>query len=339
MKRRVALFVLAAGLVGALVVVSGVVPIAASSGHFAVTEWFLHFAMKRSVATHAIGVEVPELDDDRLVTIGAGHYEHGCRYCHGAPGARMPRVPVAMTPHPPRLDDAANAYDAAELFYIVRHGVKFTGMPAWPAEGRDDEVWAVVAFLRAWPKLDDAGYRELIGAPSAASDAPAVVVEACARCHGIEGDGRSGIFPRLGGQREAYLRGSLEAYATGARASGIMAPIAAELTDEAIAAASKWYASRAGLSAADRGGPELVAAGAPDRLIGACRDCHDGDKHPAYPYLAGQSRAYLEQQLVLFRSGQRGGTGFAKVMKNAAAHALEDDEIHAVAEHYGSVTR
>ena len=47
------------GIVGALVVVSGLMPITASSGHWAVTEWFLHFTMRRSVATHSLGIHAP----------------------------------------------------------------------------------------------------------------------------------------------------------------------------------------------------------------------------------------------------------------------------------------
>ena len=95
MKRRwlirAVIAALALAALGAGVMFSGVIPVTASSGHWDITKWVLHTAMRRSVATHSMGITPPEgLDDEALVLLGAGHYEHGCRYCHGAVGTRMP---------------------------------------------------------------------------------------------------------------------------------------------------------------------------------------------------------------------------------------------------------
>ena len=53
-------------------------------------------------------------------------------------------------------------WNPEELLYLVKHGIKFTGMPAWTALQRDDEVWAVVAFLRALPGMDADDYARLV---------------------------------------------------------------------------------------------------------------------------------------------------------------------------------
>ncbi len=251
------------------VVASGVAPITASSGHWAVTEWILQFAMRRSVTTHALLGPPPPLtlDRDALVMQGAGHYEIGCRSCHGAPGQPvMPPVPGAMTPHPPALPPAVGTWDARELFYIVKHGVKFTGMPAWPALHRDDEIWAMVAFLRRMPSLDAEAYARMAGhAVANVSEvdpvaetrvgqgaAPDVVVQQCARCHGLDGLSRGiATLPRLAGQREQYLSNALSAYAAGRRFSGTMIPVAAALSPEARAAAARYFASLPAPPAAD----------------------------------------------------------------------------------------
>src|SRR5690606_66242 len=143
-----------------------------------------------------------------------GHYEAGCRPCHGAPDLpRMPRVPRAMLPPPPDLAIVVREYEPEELFPVVKHGTKFTGMPAWPSQVRDDEVGAVVAFLVQLPELDGAGYRRLVhgeGDPQStasssaaalsaaeplgvlvgAERAPRAVVASCGRCHGLDGLGR-----------------------------------------------------------------------------------------------------------------------------------------------------
>ena len=328
---------------------SGLIPIAASSGHWAITAWFLKFSMRRSVATHSIPISAPDdLDDPGLILRGAGHYETACRMCHGAPGSRrMPPVPHAMTPHPPVLTGPVLEMDDEELFYVVKHGVKFTGMPGWPSQQRDDEVWSMVAFLRTYPGLEEAEYASLVhGDEPSPPDVPEIVRDTCARCHGADGQGRiEGAFPRLAGQREAYLRLSLRAYADGERHSGIMEPIAASMTDAQIEAAAVWFSSqpsmRSGVGQPSPRGEVIATEVMPARNIPSCADCHGpGDtppRHEAYPILAGQDEAYLRQQLELFESGRRGGTRFSQIMQTAVAHDLRHDEVNAVAAYYAGL--
>lgn len=355
MKRWLRRAALAGGVLltlAALVVVTGIVPVRASSGHWPVTAFLLHFALQRSVATHSIGIPVPPLDDPRLVRMGAGHYHGGCAPCHAAPGERVPRIPQAMTPAPPDLSERAGEYDDAELFYIVKHGVKFTGMPAWPAQGRDDEVWAVVAFVRRLATMDRDEYLALV-APERppVAGAPEIVIARCARCHGADGlgeapDGRGeGAFPSLAGQRDGYLRGALRAYAHGDRHSGIMEPIARGLEHGEIDTIAAWYSSRAPLmpraSEPSGRGAEIAQRGILERRIPACADCHARERepaHPGYPVLAGQYPEYLVQQLELWTRGERGGSELAEIMQTVAAHGLRPDEIRAVSQYYASVS-
>ena len=117
-------------MVAAVMVISGVVPIYASSGHWRITAAFLDFAKTRSVSTHAWGIEAPPLDDEALVLRGAGQYESSCLPCHGGPARGLPPVMAAMTPSPPALTDRLTKWAPEELFSIVKHGIKFTGMPA-----------------------------------------------------------------------------------------------------------------------------------------------------------------------------------------------------------------
>ena len=145
-------FAVVAALGGFLFAASGIMPIKASSGHWPITAWLLNFTMRRSVITHSLGMNAPKLDDAALVAKGATHYEFGCRPCHGGPHLPQPVIAGHMTPHPPHLPPEIPKWQPEELFYIVKHGVKFTGMPAWPAQQRDDEVWAVVAFLLKIPQ-------------------------------------------------------------------------------------------------------------------------------------------------------------------------------------------
>lgn len=357
--------VLAVG--GFLVAASGIIPIKASSGHWAVTEWFLRFSMSRSTATHSLGTDVPGLDDPAMVLKGAGHYETGCRSCHGAPGTPRPVIAQAMTPKAPELAERIRESNPRKLFQVVKHGIKFTGMPAWPSQQRDDEVWAMVAFLMKYPELDDEGYRQLVhgdiapvppmqtmAPPDVGPAAPRAVAQTCARCHGVDGQGRGGeAFPKLAGQRREYLAEALDAYAKRARHSGIMEPVAAGLTEELIANLATYYAelspARMGVEAAVeaersrdelwRRGEELALRGIPEKRLPACVECH-GPKgtrtKPQYPSIAGLSAGYLELQLKLFKDGQRGGGPYAHVMQDVAER-LTDQDRRAAARYFETV--
>lgn len=353
---------------GFLIAASGIIPIKASSGHWAITRWFLSFSMHRSVTTHTIGMEVPPLDTPQLILKGAGHYDTGCRSCHGSPSLHSPRIPGEMTPEPPYLPPEIPKWEPEELFYIVKHGIKFTGMPAWPARHRDDEVWAVVAFLRALPDLEHQDYQRLTQGEAATAgesapvqditpppSPPPVVAQHCARCHGTNGHGRGvGAFPRLAGQRPTYLHTTLEAYARGERHSGIMEPLAADLSTSDMQEIARYYAVQQGMSAtpvhpdtnahsntaqAVERGQQIARQGIPKRRIPSCIDCHGPGstrRNPAYPVLAGQYADYLVLQLELFKAGHRGGTAYARLM-DPAVHRLTPQQMRDVALYYESL--
>jgi cytochrome c553 len=356
---RITAFLLIAGFGGFLFVASGIMPIKASSGHWAITAWFLNFAMRRSVVTHSLGTKPPQLDDPGLVVKGATHYELGCRPCHGGPHLPQPVIAAQMTPHPPHLPPEIPKWEAAELFYIVKHGVKFTGMPAWPAQQRDDEVWAVVAFLLKLPKLSADEYHKLARSIKATATtiedlsdpkkAPRVVSDNCARCHFENGDRELSVFPILAGQRPAYLFASLLAFARGQRHSGIMEPLAASLSATDMREIAQYYSSlprpapaRSGeeITSAIERGREIAMRGIPNRRVPACSACHGPNptrRNPIYPELAGQHSEYLALQLNLFATQSRGGTPYAHIMRRVAGR-LTPDQMRDVTSYYASLT-
>ncbi len=350
------------GICGILVAVSGIIPINASSGHWATTRWFLQFSKERSVATHSLAIKSPPLDEPWLVLKGAGHYEIGCRPCHGSPDLHHPGIAQRMLPAPPYLAQTISKWEREELFYIVKHGLKFTGMPAWTSQQRDDEVWAIVAFLAAFPELDAEKYRELVNgeSPVIARDVPLTDLEAsetlndpitasCARCHGDDGLGRDvAAFPKLAGQSPTYLAASLEAYARGDRHSGMMEPIAAALNSQQIRELASHYEnlqppspSRAGHDAAQaiERGKAITQHGIPNQDVLACAACHEHGttpRNPNYPVLNGQYPDYLALQLSLFKAEQRGGTPYAHLMRRAVA-GLNEEQMRDVAHYYASL--
>jgi cytochrome c553 len=370
MKRllaRLGVLLLVVAVGGLLFAWSGLYSVGAAAGHWPMVAWFLHFAMRNSVETHALPLEAPPLDDPALVERGAGHYETGCLPCHGAPGAPANRIPNNMLPEPPYLPPRIAEWSPEELYWIVKHGLKYTGMPAWPAQSRDDEVWAVTAFLLRLPDLTWDEYSALArGAGTQVPDPPsgdppvpeapgqlftmtdAALIGVCVRCHGVDGGGRpSGASPRLDVQSPDYLYRALDEYASGVRPSGIMQPVAAALGEEDARRLAEHYAEAAATheptppADPDRIalGRRIATEGAPERQVAPCQACHGlegGPQNPLFPALNGQYAEFTALQLRLWKQGKRGGGAFARIMEPIVA-GMTDAEIEAAAAFYASL--
>ena len=352
---RATLIVFAALIVGGFLFAwSGLYSVAASKGHWTIVEYLLAFVMRNSVERRAALIDAPPLNDEEMIILGAAAYHSGCAWCHGAPG--IPRNPItrAMLPPPPDINANMGAWDDEELFWIVQHGIKYTGMPAWVSQQRQDEVWAVVAFLRRLQNLDAQAYRELAVGPadSQASGREIVFEEdaieaaiACARCHGAQGAGpRSTLVPHLHGQPAEFMISALQAYQRGERESGIMQPIANDLTSEDLQRVAVYYASLPPLAPqlADDGdsdpsrGRALAEEGLPQAEIPACLSCHGEDALQVYPRLAGQSARYIASQLHLWKREQTRHSELAAIMA-PIARRLTAAQIADVAAYFSSL--
>jgi cytochrome c553 len=346
---------LALAAAGFLVAWSGVYNIAASRGHWAVVEWFLAFGMRNSVELRALAVPAPPvLDNPDLIRLGAGHFHSGCAFCHGAPGIPVSPIAQQMLPSPPHLATAMRDWKDEELLWIVKHGIKYTGMPGWVALERDDEIWSVVAFLRRQPHLDPAAYRDLAlgGVRVAAQTGEELATEesnpqgsgACARCHGAQANGpASTLVPVLHGQPVEFLAAALKAYADGTRRSGIMQPMAADLQTEDMERLARYYAGLAPPKRASiqvdqsllEHGRRLALEGDRDNGIPACNACHAGDALALYPRLAGQHAAYMAGQLRLWKAGHNASSGGGAIMA-PIAQRLSSRDIEAATAFFAS---
>jgi mono/diheme cytochrome c family protein len=187
----VAAFLLAIAAAAACVYV-GVYNVAATVPHHDLTYHLLHYAMRRAVTVRANAIRPPPLDGPQHVRNGLALYRAHCVQCHGAPGVAPDAVGLGLTPAPANLVEAAREWPAAELYWVVRHGIKMTAMPAWEYRFSEREIWDMVAFLKAMPTWSPAQYRAI----SAATPAPlaAVPVTVAARQNGHElGDPQAGL--------------------------------------------------------------------------------------------------------------------------------------------------
>lgn len=152
----------AMGLVGGIVFVySGVFNVAADVPHSKPMFWLMETVRERSIALHAKGIEVPSLDDPGLIIAGGADYNEMCTGCHLQPGVENTELRTAMYPQPPDLTKLKRA-DPAQTFWIIKHGLKMSAMPAWGKTHDDARMWAMVAFLQQLPRLTPAQYQLLI---------------------------------------------------------------------------------------------------------------------------------------------------------------------------------
>lgn len=146
---------------GLAVVFTGVFNVAAVWPDNALVTWALHTTMHRSVELRA-GTGAPAQFTDAQVSAGAHLYNETCIYCHGAPGKDPADIGKGLNPEPPFLPDTAAEWTSAQLFWIVKNGVRMTGMPAFGASHKDDELWNAVAFVQRLPKMTPEQYDKMV---------------------------------------------------------------------------------------------------------------------------------------------------------------------------------
>lgn len=163
---------LLAAVVIVLVAYTGAYNVAASEGHTAAVGWLLETTTERSVRIRVD--DVP--DEDRLaradLSAGAEEYKSMCQECHGGPGAEPESWSRGMLPRPPPLAEEASEWSAEEVVWIVRHGMKFTGMPAFGEDHDDEALWNIAAFVTELPAMTPAEYRQRGASHSHTNAAP-----------------------------------------------------------------------------------------------------------------------------------------------------------------------
>jgi mono/diheme cytochrome c family protein len=153
---------------GAAFLYSGAFNVAATERHSALVYSLLETARVRSIKAHAGGIAPPaDLDSEARVVNGTSHFAEHCAMCHSAPGVEAQDLADGMYPKPPVLSDAARRYTPGELFWILKNGIKMSGMPSWGDHG-DDDLWNTVAFMERLPGMSEQDYGKLVMASMAA---------------------------------------------------------------------------------------------------------------------------------------------------------------------------
>jgi mono/diheme cytochrome c family protein len=136
--------------------------IAANEENPGIVNWALVKVRMASVSRHGQGLTSPvNLDDPAIVQAGAKAYaSRGCINCHGGPGVSWQKFSEGLNPDPPDLKEVVTLREPGQLFFVVKNGIKMTGMPSFGAAGVEDkELWSIVAFIRKIPTVSDADFK------------------------------------------------------------------------------------------------------------------------------------------------------------------------------------
>jgi mono/diheme cytochrome c family protein len=158
----IGLLAIFAGIGAATVFFGGFYSVAADHRDSDLVNWALVHVREASIGRHATDRPPGSLDDPALVQAGARAFsQRGCINCHGGPGVEPARFSAGLNP-PPNLKQVVNVLLPQELFWVIKHGIKMTGMPSFGASKPpmpDQEIWTVVAFLKKLSSVSDVEFK------------------------------------------------------------------------------------------------------------------------------------------------------------------------------------
>ena len=172
-----------------------------------------------SVVSRVLGGDAPNplASDARALSTGRAAYTGSCAVCHGAKGDGRGVFGRSTYPDATDLTNVKNKTDA-QLFWIVKNGLGFTAMPAFGGEYKDEQIWAIVAYIRALQSgttsalaIPDPSLAQLAAADPAVSrqtrGAAYYFALGCHLCHGPEGDAPGDLSIRGRIQTEIVRKG------------------------------------------------------------------------------------------------------------------------------------
>jgi len=149
------------------VVISGISNVGADQEHSPMMYSFLETARNRSIENASKDIVVPDLEQVDMISTGGADYKDMCAGCHLSPGVEKTDFSESLYPKPPNFTktDVVERYQtkagAQQSFWAIKHGIMASGMPAWGASHDDDRMWAMVAFIRSLPDLNESQYTML----------------------------------------------------------------------------------------------------------------------------------------------------------------------------------
>lgn len=147
---------------GGIFIYMGVYNIGADAPHWKFVTMTLDQLRERAIIHHSRDIKPPaDLNSTKRISAGAGLYNEMCTGCHLGPGLEKSEMSQGLYPQAPELA-GGTVRSAAEQFWIIKHGIKLSAMPAWGKTHDDQLIWDMVAFLQQLPKLSPEQYKTAV---------------------------------------------------------------------------------------------------------------------------------------------------------------------------------
>ncbi|MCJ8319256.1 MAG: cytochrome c [Colwellia sp.] len=169
-KIKIFIFTVVLVVVSAVTVIySGIIDVAADEPHGDLVYWLLEQTRENSIEIAAKDIDVPNLDDAEMLLSGGMDYQFMCASCHLSPGQKESDMSIGLYPAPPNLTVSHQSHGdknkvdenkvSREQFWVIKHGIKASGMPAWGKTHDDKRIWDMVAFIKRLPSLTAEEYQ------------------------------------------------------------------------------------------------------------------------------------------------------------------------------------
>ncbi len=144
----------------------GVFNVAATEKHWDATTSLLEVIRDRSISTRSRKLTVPDLTGSGRVARAAPNYDAMCAQCHLAPGVEKSELYEGLYPQPPVFykRNQLSTRKPHETFWVIKNGLKLTGMPAWGIYNSDEQIWDIVAFISSLENMTPEQYQKLAAA-------------------------------------------------------------------------------------------------------------------------------------------------------------------------------
>ncbi|MCU0344422.1 MAG: cytochrome c [Ignavibacterium sp.] len=140
---------------------SGWYNVSANEQENGIMKWVLATTKNNSIEARIENISIPDLNDSLMIKEGFEHYDEMCVSCHGAPGEEVTELSKGLNPSAPFLTELEKEIDTRELFWVIKNGIKMTGMPAWGKTHSDEKIWAIVAFMKTLPDMTAEDYKKM----------------------------------------------------------------------------------------------------------------------------------------------------------------------------------
>jgi len=152
------------GVIAVIFIYSGFYNIAATEHHWGIMTSIIETMRDRSIAVHSDDLQVPDFDELKRKEEAYPHYHAMCRNCHGAPGHEIDEFAEGLYPLPPGIQAGGiqKKRSAGEIYWIIKHGIKMTGMPAFGLNHDEEELWSLTALVKEMPKINEEKYKRMI---------------------------------------------------------------------------------------------------------------------------------------------------------------------------------